>query len=145
MVEYIKSKSDVAGSLYGSILVIEDDDYLREYLQELLELSGYDVLAASDGNKGLSLFRQFAPDTVLTDLIMPGKDGIRLIMEMKKINPDVRVIAMSGRWNNESGVNCIEAVEFLGADSTLRKPFSAKDLKAALMSALPKRAEIDCM
>jgi len=106
---------------------------------------GYDVLVAADGDKGLSLFRRFAPDTVLTDLIMPGKDGIRLIMEMKKINPDVRVIAMSGRWNNESGVNCIEAVEFLGADSTLRKPFSAKDLKAALMSALPKSAEMDCL
>lgn len=131
---------DRAGSIYGSILVIEDDDYLRDYLGELLELSGYQVLLAPDGDKGLAVFRQHAPDIVLTDLVMPGKDGIRVIMEMKKINPHVRVIAMSGRWSNASGVNCVEAVEYLGADHTLSKPFSAKDLKQALLSVEPAMA-----
>ena len=118
---------------YGSILVIEDDDYLRDYLAELLELSGFNVILAEDGNHGMSKFKQHMPNLVLTDVVMPGRDGISLTVQFKKLHPDVRVIAMSGRWMSDSDVDCSNAAVLLGVDRILSKPFSARNLKDAIL------------
>ena len=121
---------------YGSILVIEDDDYLRDYLAELLELSGFNVILAEDGNHGMFKFKQHMPNLVLTDVVMPGRDGISLTVQFKKMHPDVRVIAMSGRWMSDSDVDCSNAAVLLGVDKILSKPFSARDLKDAILDTV---------
>ena len=128
-----RDKNNQIDNKYGSILVIEDDDSLRDYLAELLELSGFNVILAEDGNHGISKFKQHMPNLVLTDVVMPGKDGISLTIQFKKLHPDVRVIAMSGRWMSDSDVDCSNAAVLLGVDRILSKPFSARNLKDAIL------------
>lgn len=131
-------KQDVDTNIFSvptsrkTILVIEDDDHLRHYLAELLELSGFEVVVAEDGHQGLLKFQEFKPQLVLTDIVMPGRNGISLTVRFKRIDPSVAVIAMSGRWLSDD-VDCADPVSFLGIDKVLSKPFSAAQLKAALM------------
>lgn len=118
-----------------TILIIEDDNHLRYYLGELLELSGFEVILAEDGHQGLLKFQQFKPQLVLTDIVMPGRDGISLTVRFKRLCPDVAVIAMSGRWLSDD-VDCSDSVSFLGIDKVLSKPFSAAQLKEAIMDVM---------
>lgn len=110
------------------ILVIEDDPAVQKYIFKTLTAEGYEVLTADDGIPGL---RQLAADPgiaiVVTDLIMPGKEGIETIMEIKKSRPEVKVLAMSGggKVTPELYLKCAGA---LGADATLQKPFARADL-----------------
>lgn len=115
-----------------TILIIEDDNHLRHYLGELLELSGFKVILAGDGHQGLLKFQQFKPQLVLTDIVMPGRDGISLTVRFKRLCPEVAVIAMSGRWLSDD-VDCSDSVSFLGIDKVLSKPFSAAQLKEAIL------------
>ncbi|MBV1870205.1 MAG: response regulator [Gammaproteobacteria bacterium] len=119
-----------------TILIVEDDDHLRSYLGELLELSGFRVILAEDGNQGLFKFDKYRPDLVLTDVVLPGRDGISLTIRFKKIRPEVRVIAMSGRWLNDDEIDCSESVGFLGVDKILAKPFSARELKQVILDVM---------
>ena len=79
-----------------NILVIEDDVQVRTMLRIMLEEAGYEVQEASDGKEGLSLFRQKHFDLIITDIIMPEKDGMETIIEMRHDYPDVKIIAISG-------------------------------------------------
>jgi DNA-binding response OmpR family regulator len=119
-----------------TILIVEDDDHLRNYLAELLELSGFRVILAEDGNQGFYKFQKYRPELVLTDVVLPGRDGISLTVRFKKICPEVLVIAMSGRWLNDAEIDCAESVGFLGVDKVLAKPFSARELKAAIVDVM---------
>jgi len=95
------------------ILVIDDESQLRAMLKKFLEMEGYEVITASNGKEGLHLFSEDPADLVITDLIMPDKEGIETIKELKASNPKTKVIAMSGggkggTWNlsqsrNEDG------------------------------------------
>ncbi len=115
-----------------TILIIEDDDHLRHYLAELLQLSGFEVILAEDGHQGLLKFQECKPQLVLTDIVMPGRDGISLTVRFKRLDPNVAVIAMSGRWLSDD-VDCADPVSFLGIDKVLSKPFSIAQLKEALI------------
>jgi DNA-binding response OmpR family regulator len=77
-------------------LVIEDDDRLRTTLRKMLERSGYEVVVASNGKEGIKHFREAPCDLVITDLIMPEKEGLETIRELKEEVPDIKVIAISG-------------------------------------------------
>ena len=79
-----------------SILLIEDDDLFREALATALKERGYAVTQARDGDEGLRIFRVEPADLVLTDLVMPNKEGVGTIMELRRGNPNLRIIAMSG-------------------------------------------------
>jgi YesN/AraC family two-component response regulator len=78
------------------ILIIDDEASIRKMLKKLLETEGYDILEANNGNQGIKLFIEHRPDLVITDLVMPEKEGIELIREIKKINPNAQIIAISG-------------------------------------------------
>jgi len=105
------------------ILVIEDDFRLRTTLVQLLLHSGFEVIEAEEGGQGLALFEQQAVDLVVTDLIMPGKEGMETILELRQNHPDLKIIAMSGGGR-------VRAAEYLpvaaaaGADRTIQKPFA---------------------
>ncbi len=119
----------------GTILIIDDDPQLGPFLRELLESERFLVMLASDGIQGQRLFDNRRPDLVLTDLIMPGREGIELIMGLRQANGSLPIIAMSG-GSRFSG-RYLDIAQTLGANAILRKPFSADQLLATIESLLP--------
>src|SRR5687768_12074125 len=78
------------------ILLIDDDDAFRKVVRLALTSMGHDVIEACDGGEGLRLLKANSIDLVLTDLIMPDKEGIETIMEIQRMRPELKIIAMSG-------------------------------------------------
>jgi len=109
------------------ILIIDDDDQIRDMLCRMLNQEGYVADDASNGVEGLARFRQQPYDLVLTDLIMPEKEGIEMIIELKSEFPEVKIIAMSGgaRMGPEA---YLQLAESLGAESCFTKPIPRKEL-----------------
>jgi DNA-binding response OmpR family regulator len=105
-----------------SILVIDDDENIRMLLRAILEREGYQVLEAPDGNKGVQEFKKHPTDLVITDLIMPGKEGIETIRDLRREFPNVKIIAVSGggRIGPDSYLKMAKGI---GALRTLSKPF----------------------
>ena len=78
------------------ILVIDDEPMVRSYLRTMLEREGYEVKEAANGEEGVQLFHSFSPQLIITDMVMPGKDGIEVIMELRKVDTSVKIMAISG-------------------------------------------------
>ncbi|MCG6880945.1 MAG: response regulator [Deltaproteobacteria bacterium] len=118
-----------------TILVIDDDENIRRLLRAVLEIEGYHILEASDGVKGQQEYGKNPTDLVITDLIMPGKEGIETIRDLRREFPDVKIIAVSGggRIGPESYLKMAKGV---GALRTLRKPFDRKSLVDAVEEVL---------
>src|SRR5207237_1402554 len=83
-------------TMNDQILVIEDDFAVRELILQTLSKAGYQDIAAGYGVEGLNLFRQKNPALVITDIVMPQKEGLQTIIELRQESPSVKVIAMSG-------------------------------------------------
>ena len=83
------------------ILIIDDEQQIRSMLRLMLEREGYEVVEAPDGIEGIRVYRRKPADLIITDLIMPNKDGIGMIIELRKEFPDVKIIAMSGGGLNK--------------------------------------------
>ncbi len=117
------------------IVVIDDDEQIREMVRRILESRGHTVEDVDEGNAGIASVAQQAPDLVITDIFMPGHTGIEVLVELRKAFPNLKVIAMSG--GNGSGLlNLLEDAELLGADRTLPKPFTPRELIAAVNDTL---------
>jgi two-component system, NtrC family, response regulator HydG len=114
------------------ILIIDDELPMREVLKEILELEGYAVETASDGNEGLARFCEGGIDLVITDIIMPHKDGISLIDEIKTSHPHARVIAMSGTQK----MNLIADAVDVEANRIVAKPFDRDEMLDAVAQLL---------
>ncbi|HEY9078938.1 response regulator [Magnetovibrio sp.] len=117
----------------AAVLVIEDDDAVRFSLQAALESMGHTVESASNGVEGVEKCISGAFDLVITDLIMPEKDGVETILELKLNNPELKIVAISGGGRN---VDIMETTYQIGADCALTKPFSVKDLGDCLNRVL---------
>ncbi len=101
-----------------TILITDDDASVRCLLRQMLERSQYQVLEAADGNEALQRLTESQIDMLITDLVMPGREGLELIRQIRREQPGLKVIAMSGRF----GGSCLKAAELLGAHATLCKP-----------------------
>jgi DNA-binding response OmpR family regulator len=121
------------------VLVIDDDDNLRTMLRMILESMGYAVSEACNGDEGLALYKSAGADIVLTDLIMPGKEGLETIGELRRINPNLMIIAMSGGQQVHASSN-LRMAKYLGAKAILMKPFAVDELARALDSLQPRTA-----
>ncbi len=117
------------------ILIIEDDTEVRAYLDSLLDRAGYTTVTAANGKEGVAIFQEGAVDLVITDIIMPEKDGIETIMDMKRSNRDLKIIAISGGGRAEPE-NYLHSARLLGADRTIKKPFSNDDILTAVKELL---------
>lgn len=117
------------------ILIIDDEASIRRPLQMLLERAGHEVVAARDGSEGIRLWRRDPGDLVITDIHMPGKDGIETIIELKDIAPGARILAMSGGDMNP-GVDVLGDARMLGAIRTISKPFLLGEMLEAVEAAL---------
>lgn len=119
----------------AQILVIDDEEMLRRTLRALLERAGHTVVEAEDGNQGLAQFKVQQPDLVLTDIIMPNREGVETIGEMRRQAPHLPIIAMSG-GGSRGGDLFLTLAEKLGASATLAKPIRQAELIAAVDAAL---------
>ena len=114
------------------ILVVDDDDQIRALLREVLERDQFEVMDAADGDAALALQRKYPADLIITDLIMPAKDGIETIMEFRKEFPFVKIIAISG--GGPLGPGRVAADDYLrlskafGVICTFSKPIDFKKL-----------------
>jgi len=117
------------------ILVIDDDEILRPMLRMTLEHLGHEVGEARDGNEGLALQQQRPADIVLTDLVMPNKEGIETIVELRQKFPNLRIIAMSG-GSRVTATDYLDIARWAGAKRILTKPFTPTDLAAAIAAVL---------
>lgn len=116
------------------ILIIEDDDLLRSVIATALTQAGHIVLQASEGRMGCDLFRTSPCDLVLTDLVMPGQEGIETIMQLRHDYARLPIIAMSGGSTHAKSYLAM-AVKF-GVRSILAKPFTIAELSRAIADAL---------
>ena len=125
----------------GSILIIDDEEDIRDALQMILEGDGYDVKVAADGNEAIALQREEPADLIITDIIMPGRDGITTIRVIKEEFPATRIIAISGGGGVQPTEYAPEAItttaylaaaKEIGADKVFTKPFERKDLIQAV-------------
>ena len=118
------------------ILIIDDDNQFRVMLKIMLENAGYkDIEEAENGQAGMKLIRKSHFDLVITDIIMPDKEGIETIMELKKDFPAIKVIAMSG-GGKISADSYLVMAGHLGAGRTLSKPFQYSELVNAVRGIL---------
>jgi CheY-like chemotaxis protein len=107
--------------LNGTVLVVEDQDSARESLAELLRGEGYEVHEAADGNSAIALVDQHDLDIVLTDLMMPGSDGIAVLRHIRDVSPQTLVILMTAHASVETALEAIHPVR-----DYLLKPLSSR-------------------
>lgn len=117
------------------ILVIDDEKPIRILLKKMLEREGFEVITASDGKEGMIVFSKTPIDLVITDIIMPEKEGIEIIRELRKGYPDIPVIAISGGGRN-TPESYLDVARLLGAVEILQKPIKKETLIIAVYKAL---------
>lgn len=121
------------------ILLIDDDDRVRKTVALMLKELGHGVQEADSGITGLQRFREISPDLVITDIIMPDMEGVETIVELRKLQPDVQIIAMSGGGRIKN-TDFLKMASSAGAAVTLSKPFDDEDLEAAIATATKSKA-----
>lgn len=119
------------------VLLIEDDmDYL-ELMRNALETAGFMVLTAANGNEGIDKFSTNPCNIVITDILMPGKEGYETILALKQLLPTVKIIAISGGGNTGRGEDLLRHAKAFGAHFTLSKPIVMKDLVSMVFQLTP--------
>jgi DNA-binding response OmpR family regulator len=118
-----------------NILVIDDDEPMRNLLCRAMEYAGFKADAAPDGRKGQRLFEENSYDLVITDLIMPEQEGMETITFLRKHHPEIRIIAISGGGRIEPETY-LSAAKELGADQVFAKPFPIDDIINAVKKLL---------
>jgi CheY-like chemotaxis protein len=117
------------------ILLVDDDEQFRSMLSESLRRAGYEVTEARDGFEGIRLYRNHPSDLIITDLIMPEKEGLETIQEYRRGYPEVKIIAISGGSRNGS-VDYLKMAKALGAQRVLAKPFLRQEILDAVTQVL---------
>lgn len=112
----------------AKILLVDDNLDLLKLLNEVIRRNGHDAVMAQDGQVALDLAKREQFDLVITDLIMPEKEGIETIMAFKKLHPATKIIAMSGGGAGVAARDYLVIARSLGVTRTLVKPFSTQEL-----------------
>jgi DNA-binding response OmpR family regulator len=121
------------------ILIIDDDDQVRHMLCQALEQAGYETVEARDGQEGLEHFRATPTDLIITDILMPGKEGLETIMELRRAVPGVKIIAISG-GGQTGNMTFLDVARYLGAQRAFQKPFELRALLNAVREVLESQA-----
>jgi DNA-binding NtrC family response regulator len=119
----------------ATVCVIEDQDLMRESLQQTLTLAEHKVLAFEDAQEALTMIKQRHPDVVLTDLRMPGMDGVALLREMRRLGLDIPVVLMTAYASVQTAVEAMK----LGAFDYVQKPFNAEEIQIVIERAIRDR------
>ena len=119
------------------MLLVDDEEEFVEILAERLEFRGFSVSTAFNGDDAVSCLKEHEPDVVILDVLMPGKDGIQTLKEIKQINPLVEVIMLTGHATVGTAIEGMK----LGAYNYLIKPSDTEDLVAKIMKAYKLKSE----
>jgi DNA-binding response OmpR family regulator len=119
----------------SKILVLDDEPSILLMIKKMLEKAGYEVIVASNGKEGMKLFDKEKPDMVITDIIMPEKEGLETIFELRRMHPDLKIIAISG-GGRISPDGYLPGAKLLGANMVFQKPLVQKEFLAAVATLL---------
>jgi CheY-like chemotaxis protein len=111
-----------------SILVVDDEQQIRQLIREMLEQAGYHVTEARDGKEALEHYRLAPADVVIMDILMPDQDGLEATTTLRREFPNVKVIAITGGNDMIGILNFLDVARMLGAHRALQKPFEMKTL-----------------
>lgn len=117
------------------ILVIDDEPTALDVIRKILVHAGYEVLVAENGQEGVELFRQEPCDLVVTDMVMPVKDGLQTILDLRVDSPDLPIVAISG-GGNISKERYLAVAGYLDKVVTVGKPFTVDALTSAVQQLL---------
>jgi len=117
------------------ILIIDDDHHILLMVKKMLERAGFEVDLAANGEEGLKLFKKMPVELVITDIIMPEKEGLETIREMKRLAPDLKIIAMSG-GGKVSSKNYLDTAKIFGATRIMAKPFTQKQMVSTVQELM---------
>lgn len=121
----------------ADIIVADDERLYRHLLKNFLEADGHRIRLAENGNEVLEMINERGADLLVTDIIMPQKEGLELIIELRKSKRDLKIIAISGGVNSFSGNFCyLDTALKLGANKTVLKPFSKEEIIGAVHDVL---------
>jgi CheY-like chemotaxis protein len=113
----------------AKILVIDDDIRIRRLMNRILSAAGHSIIEANDGREGIAFAQSHQPSLVITDILMPGMEGMETLLEIRKIMPQTKVLVVSGSASAaDVQVNYLSMAEKLGADAVLAKPFLPNEL-----------------
>jgi two-component system response regulator (stage 0 sporulation protein F) len=124
---------ELEGRNMASILVVDDHASIRTLLRSTLEADGHHVREAENGEVGFKLYRERPADLVITDIMMPGRDGMELTLALTQDFLDARVIAITGETGDH---NFLNVAKLFGARRILQKPFGVEDLRQAVRFTL---------
>jgi DNA-binding NtrC family response regulator len=122
----------------GRVLVIDDEAQILTLLRRGLELAGHEVVEASNGAVGLRHYREQPFDLVITDILMPEQEGLESILELRELDPNVRIIAISG-GSGSVALDVLDLARRLGARRTFSKPFELGQIVTAVQEELENR------
>jgi len=114
-----------------TVCVIEDDDLVRERLEDMLKANGHRVFSAGSADRGIELIRTEKADVAVVDILMPDRDGLEAIGQLRRTRPDLRIVAISGGGRVGPQVY-LDLAKQIGADTSLTKPIAEDDLQAAV-------------
>ena len=117
------------------VLIVEDDKELREMLKMMLLRKNFTVLEAENGKAAITHFKPTLTDIVVTDLIMPEEDGLKVVIKLRELKPSIKIIAISGGGKVGPG-SYLNLAKALGADAIYSKPFSLNDLVSKIEQLL---------
>lgn len=120
----------------ANILVVDDEAPVRNLLSDVLEKEGYSVFTAENGTEASTIYGSNDIDLIITDLVMPEKGGIDLIMELKKKDPNIKVIAISGGGGITGRFDYLPIAKLVGATEIIAKPFQVTDIRSQVARIL---------
>ena len=125
------------------ILIIDDEPHILLMLKKMLERAGYEIDIASNGLEGLELFKKYPSDLVITDIIMPEKEGLETIREMKRLQSELKIIAMSG-GGKITADSYLQTAKLFGASRVIEKPFTQQQMVEAVNDLISGSEEQKC-
>src|SRR2546426_4065525 len=125
----------MAGPNKGTVLVVDDEEIMREILETLLSREGYEVRLASSGAEGLELARSLPFDAAIVDIMMPGLGGIATLDELKRIDEDLAVVIITAYASIESAISAMKS----GAFDYITKPFKNDEVLVVVRNAMERR------
>ncbi len=123
----------------ATVLIVDDEEMLRGMLRQALKKDGYDILEASNGNEALELSNTHEIDLLITDLVMPGKNGLDLIMELKKGQHNMPIIAISGGGGIDTNYDYLSVARLIGATSIFSKPIDLGQFRNTVSNLLKSK------
>jgi CheY-like chemotaxis protein len=122
-----------------SILLVEDDPVMRTMVGMLLESAGHKAIGIGEAAGAADILERQPVDLIITDVVMPKKDGLEFIQEVRQKWPNLPIIAVSGGGDHLAGAYCLKTARTLGASATLAKPFQEQELLAIIARVMDEK------